>query len=237
MAHPLNPLFNNWHRVHDASEEPVLRLRIRPDVDDDGQPPIPDRPKGSKRLHTNATVATTRRLIEETTLSYKQIAQRTGATHGTVGRWAREFGWKRHPFAARATDTVPTARAGRRLKLRMLGVKLQEVAERCVNELWASPTVDYERLIKAMEAFKVARLMAMGSRRPRRHPEPRARTGQDWLDRDAAIAKGAEGPALGRRQYRAHPEEAMALLEDAHTPPEDHPALRPRIARGPRRRK
>ena len=62
----------------------------------------------------------------------------------------------------------------------MLGVKLQEVAERCVNELWASPTVDYERLIKAMEAFKMARLMAMGSRRPRRHPEPKraaARTG------------------------------------------------------------
>ncbi len=30
------------------------------------------------------------------------------------------------------------------------------------------------------------------------------------------------------------PEEAMALLEDAHTPPEDHPALKPR---GRRRRR
>ena len=234
MAHPFNPLFNPGFRIHDASDEPVLRLRIRPDVDDDGQPPIPDRPRGSKRLHTNATVAATRRLIEETTLSYKQIAQRTGATAGTVGRWAREFGWKRHPFAPRASDTVPTARAGRRLKLRMLGVKLQEVAERCVNELWASPTVDYERLIKAMEAFKVARLMAMGSARPRRHPDPKPRSGQDWLDRDAAIIKALKDLRWGGVNLEHIPEEAMALLEDAHTPPEDHPALKPR---GPRRRR
>jgi hypothetical protein len=236
MAHPFNPLFNNWPRVHDASDEPVLRLRVRPDVDD-GPPPVPGRPKGCKRLHTNATVAAARRLIEETTLSYKQIAARTGATHSTVGRWAREFGWQRHPFAARATDTVPTARAGRRLKLRMLGVKLQEVAERCVNELWTSPTVDYDRLIKAMEAFKMARLMAMGSRRPRRHPEPKARSGQDWLDRNAAIAKALKDLRWGGVNIEHIPEEAMALLEEAHTPPEDHPALRPRVARGKRRRK
>jgi hypothetical protein len=233
MAHPFNPLFNPGFRIHDASEEPVLRLRIRPDVDDDGQPPIPDRPRGSKRLHTNATVATTRRLIEETTLTYKQIAAKTGASHGTVGRWAREFGWKRHIFAPRATDTVPTARAGRRLKLRMLGVKLQEVAERCVNELWSSPTVDYERLIKAMEAFKIARLMAMGSRRPRRHPDPKPRSGQDWRDRDAAIIKALKDLRWGGVNIEHIPEEAMALLEEAHTPPEDHPALRPR---GRRRR-
>lgn len=233
MAHPFNPLFNNRPRVHDASNEPVLRLRIQPDVDD-GPPPVPGRPKGCKRLHTNATVAAARRLIEETTLSYKQIAERTGATAGTVGRWAREFGWQRHPFAPRACDTVPTARAGRRLKLRMLGVKLQEVAERCVNELWTSPTVDYDRLIKAMEAFKMARLMAMGSRRPRRHPEPKARSGQDWLDRNAAIAKALKDLRWGGVNIERIPEEAMALLEEAHTPLEDHPALRPR---GKRRRK
>lgn len=233
MAHPFNPLFNPGPRVPDRSDEPVLRLRITPDVDD-GPPPIPGRPKGCKRLHTNATVAEARRLIEQTTLSYKQIAARTGATHSTVGRWAREFGWQRHLFAPRATDTVPTARAGRRLKLRMLGVKLQEVAERCVLELWNSPTVDLARLIKAMEVFKMARLMAMGSKRPRRHPDVKPRSGQDWLDRDAAIVKALKDLRWGGVNIEHIPEEAMALLEDAHTPPEDHPALRPR---GPRRRK
>jgi hypothetical protein len=108
----------------------------------------------------------------------------------------------------------------------MLGVKLQEVAERCVNELWSSPTVDYERLIKAMEAFKIASLMAMGSRRPRRHPDPKPRSGQDWRDRDAAIIKALKDLRWGGVNIEHIPEEAMALVEDAHTPPEDHPALR-----------
>lgn len=233
MAHPFNPYFNRIH-VPDRSDEPVLRLRVTDEMDN-GPPPIPGgRPKGCKRLHTNATVAETRRLIEQTTLSYKQIAARTGATAGTVGRWAREFGWQRHPFAPRACDTVPTARAGRRLKLRMLGVKLQEVAERCVIELWNSPTVDLARLIKAMEVFKMARLMAMGRKRPRRHPDVKPRSGQDWLDRDAAIVKALKDLRWGGLNIEHIPEEAMALLEDAHTPPEDHPALKPR---GRRRRR
>lgn len=235
MAHPFNPLFNNRFRIRDASAEPVLRLRVTDDADS-GPPPVPGgRPRGCKRMHTNATVAETRRLIEQTTLTYKQIAARTGATAGTVGRWAREGGWQRHPLAPRATDTVPTPRAGRRLKLRMLGVKLQELAERCVVDLWNSPAVDLDRLIKAMEVFKMARLMAMGSRRPRRYRDRPARTGQDWIDRDVAIAKALKDMRWGGVRIEHIPEEAMALLEDAHTPPErDHPALR---VRGPRRRR
>ncbi|WP_371419901.1 hypothetical protein [Tardiphaga sp.] len=233
MAHPLNPLFNNRPRVSDAYDEPVLRLRITPDVDD-GPPPVPGRPKGCKRLHTNATVAATRRLIEETTLTYKQIAARTGATAGTVGRWARDGGWQRHPFAPRASDTVPTARAGRRLKLRMLGNKLHQLAERCASELWNSPAVDLDRLIQAMEVLKMARREYMGNRRPRRRADSPARTGQDWIDRDAAIRKALWQMRCGGVNIDRIPDEAMALLEDAHTPPErDHPALRPR---GPRRR-
>ena len=233
MPYPFVPLFDPRIPVIETDGDPVRLARLA--AEQGGPPPIPGgRPKGCKRLHTNATVAEARRLIEQTTLSYKQIAAKTGASHGTVGRWAREFGWQRHPFAPRACDTVPTARAGRRLKLRMLGVKLQEVAERCVNELWASPTVDYDRMIKAMEAFKVARLMAMGSRRPRRHPDPKPRSGQDWRDRDAAIIKALKDLRWGGVNIERIPAEAMALLEDAHTPPEDHPALKPR---GPRRRR
>jgi hypothetical protein len=45
---------------------------------DDGPPPVPGgRPKGCKRLHTNATVAKVRPLFEDTTLTYKQIAAKT----------------------------------------------------------------------------------------------------------------------------------------------------------------
>jgi hypothetical protein len=107
MPYPFVPLFDPRIRVIDSSMERVALATV-----DDGPPPVPGgRPKGCKRPHTNATVATVRRLIEQTTLTYKQIAQRTGATHSTVGRWAREGGWQRHPFAPRASDTVPPAPA------------------------------------------------------------------------------------------------------------------------------
>ncbi|UZE51381.1 hypothetical protein ONR75_12680 [Rhodopseudomonas sp. P2A-2r] len=185
MPYPLVPLFAPQFRVVDSSV-----VRLTPGPIEDGPPPVAGgRPKGCKRLHTNATVALARRLIEETTLSYKQIAARTGATHSTVGRWAREGGWQRHPFAPRASDTIPTARAGRRLKLRMLGQRLHQLAERCVGELWSSETVDLDRLLQAMQVLKMARLEYMGNRRPRRGPDPTPRTGQYWIDRDTAIKK------------------------------------------------
>jgi len=233
MRYPAYPLFPSNIRVIDSSADAVARVRVDADP---GPPPVPGgRPRGCKKLHTNATVAAARRLIEETTLTYKQIAARTGATHSTIGRWAREGGWQRHPFAPRASDSLRGARAGRRLKLRVLREKLQALAERCVAELWNSPTVDLDRLLKAMQVVKMARLEAMGNRRPRRHPDAPARTGQQWADRDTAISKALKDMRRGGVNIDRIPDEAMALLEEAHTPPErDHPALRPR---GPRRRK
>ncbi|MDB5621055.1 hypothetical protein [Tardiphaga sp.] len=230
MPYPLVPLFTPNIRVIASSVE-----RLAPAAVDDGPPPVPGgRPKGSKRLHTNATVASVRRLIEQTTLTYKQIAAKTGASHGTVGRWAREGGWQRHPFAPRASDTVPTARAGRRLKLRMLGARLHLLAERCVQELWENPSVDLDRLIEAMQVLQMARLYVKGRGRPGK-PGPAPRTGQEWDDRDTAIRRALTQMRYGGVRIDRIPNAAMALLEDAHTPPErDHPALRPR---GPRRRR
>lgn len=233
MAHPLNPLFNNRPGVRDASDEPVLRLRVTEDVDS-GPPPVPGRRQGCKRLHTNATVAAVRRFIEQTTLSHQQIAARTGVSKHSVMRWARDGGWQRHPLAPIASEKVPGARAGRRLKLRVLRDKLQALAERCVTELWNSPTVDLDRLLQAMQVVKMARLETMGTRRPRRHPDAPARTGQEWFDRETAIRTALREMRRGGVDIDRIPDEAMALLEEAHTPPErDHPALR---ARGKRRR-
>ncbi|WP_322518011.1 hypothetical protein SR870_11090 [Rhodopseudomonas palustris] len=221
----LVPLFRSPIRVIDSSERPALAAL------DGGPPPVPGgRPKGCKRLHTNATVAHVRRLIEDTSLTYKQIEAKTGVSQGTVGRWARDGGWTRHPLAPKASDTVPTARAGRRLKLRMLGVKLHQLAERCVDELWQAPSVDLDRLIEAMQVLNMARLTLKGRRGPPRDPGP-ARTGQQWLDRDAALRKTLIQLRYGGVKLDRIPEAAMVLLEDAHTPPERGPP------RGPRRRR
>lgn len=56
----------------------------------------------------------------------------------------------------------------------------------------------------------------------------RARRCQDRRDRDAAVIKALKDLPWGCVKLGHIREEAMALLEDAHTPPEDHPALRPR---------
>jgi hypothetical protein len=230
MAYPLVPLFAPRIRVlHSAVQ------RLSPAAVEDGPPPVPGgRAKGSKQLHTNATVATVRRLIEQTTLTYKQIGAKTGVSAGTVGVWTRGGGWKRHPFAPRASDTVPTARAGRRLKLRMLGHRLHLLAERCVQELWDDPAVDLDRLIEAMQVLQMARLYVKGRGRPGK-PGQAPRTGQDWLDRHEAMRAALKELRRGGVKLDRIPDEAMALLEDAHTPPErDHPAFKPR---GPRRRR
>jgi hypothetical protein len=234
MPYPFVPLFDPRIRVIDSSADAVVRLRVTDDADP-GLPPIPaGRPKGSRQPHTNATIAAVRRMIELTVLSHAQIAAKTGVSKASVTKWACNGGWQRHPFAPVASDTVPGFRAGRKQKLRQLGNKLHLLAERCVTELWNSPAVDLDRLIQAMQVVKMARLEAMGNRRPRRHPDAPARTGQDWIDRDTAIRTALKEMRRGGVMIDRIPDEAMALLEDAHTPPErDHPALRPR---GPRRR-
>ena len=229
MSYPLVPLFAPQFRVMDSPTEP---LRVATFLVN-GPPPVPGgRTKGSKQLHTNATVATVRRLIEQTPMTYKQIAAKTGVSAGTVGVWTRENKWPRHPFAPIATDTVPTVRAGRRLKLRMLGHRLHELAERCVTELWNSPAVDLDRLVEAMQVLRMARLTVKGRGRPGK-PGQAPRSGEPD-DRDTAIRKALSQMRNGGVRIDRIPEAAMALLEDTHTPPREFPELR---RRGPRRRK
>ena len=76
-----------------------------------------------------------RRLIEQTTLTYGEIAVKTGVGRASICRWTRDGRWQRPLFAPRATDTVPTARAGARLKLRTLFSRLAALAERYIREL------------------------------------------------------------------------------------------------------
>jgi hypothetical protein len=128
---------------------------------------VAPRPRGSRRPHTDRTVAAVRALIEETTLTYGRIAARTGASPACISRWMRDGAWKRPPFAPRATDTVPTARASAYLKRRMLSRRLTALAERYVRELEETPAIDLDKLGQALELWKMAKLAAM-RRTPRR---------------------------------------------------------------------
>ncbi|MBC7579934.1 MAG: hypothetical protein H7312_21610 [Tardiphaga sp.] len=223
MNYPFVPLFAPRIRVIDSSLEP----RLAPAAFDDGPAPIPGgQPGGTRRLHTNATVAAVRRLIEDTTLSCRQIAAQTGVSHSTIARWVAKHGWQRHPYAPLANDSVPAGRAGRRRQLRGLAVKLHALAERCVVELWNDPAVDGDRLIRALRAMKAVRPDALGHRRPRSRPDTRPRTGAEWPDREAAIRKALARQRRDSARIDRVPEQAMAMVAEGHKLPKRAPRAR-----------
>ena len=202
---------------------PITRLTVRPD-DPVG---APLRPRRSRRPHSDERVAQVRQLIEQSTLTYAEIATRTGVGLGSICRWKRDGGWQRPAFAPRATDTVPSARAGHKLKLRLLTERLRALAERYVRELEEAPGVDPDKLMQALEVVKMARLAAMGRRRRRRFAgEPQ--TGAQWIDRQDAIRTALKELRRGGVNVDRAPQAALDLVIDAAMPLEDSPALRER---------
>jgi len=99
-------------------------------------------PGGKGRPHAERTVEEVRKLIEETTLTYPQIAARTGTSPASISRWLQAGGWKRPPFAPRSMLSVPTPRATVYLQRRMLATRLATLADRYVRELEETPGVD-----------------------------------------------------------------------------------------------
>ena len=126
---------------------PIARISVRPDHEDPNAIVGP-RPRGSRRPHTDAAFAAVRRLIEQSTLSYGEIRARTGVSHASICRWARDGGWKRPPFAPRANDLMPTPRASAQLRRRTLAKRLDALAERHIRELEESQCVDPVKLAR-----------------------------------------------------------------------------------------
>ena len=193
---------------------PIVRLRIQPDHDDPKDDPnaVFGR-SGQRQPHTDATHAAVRRLIEQSTLTYRQITARTGVSAGSISYWKRDGGWKRPPFAPRATDTIPTQRATAHLKRRMLGARLEALAERHARELEASGCVDAEKLGEALELLNMARLAARPRRRPKRRPG-------DILPEEASrpIAELCVGGVCLSRAPRAAVEDFLANREPPPKP-------------------
>lgn len=127
------------------------------------------RPKdfGKGRPYSDGAVNEVRALIEGTTLTYGQIARRTGASPASISRWMQIGGWKRPPFAPRSMLAVPTPRATAYNTHRRLAARLAALADRAVHELEESPTVDLEKLAEALALVQMARLAVM-RRTPRR---------------------------------------------------------------------
>ena len=124
------------------------------------------RPQGTRRPHHDGTAKEVQALIEQTTLTYTQIARRTGVSPASISRWTNEAEWKR-PLFAPVSHNVKTPRASAYLKRRLLAKRLLALAERYVRELEEMPGVDLDKLGQALDLWRMARLAAM-RRTPRR---------------------------------------------------------------------
>ena len=195
----------------------IRRVRVTPDTPDE----LPQRAPRSRRPHGEAQVAAVRRLIEQTELTYGEIAKKTGVGRASICRWTVDNKWVRLVFAPRATDRVPRARASARLKRRTLAARLDALAQRYVRDLEADANVDLDKLAAALELAKMAKLAALPRKRIRGRMMPATEEPARVLAR-----LRAEGVNFDRA-----PEAAVKDFIDSHRPPEDDRALRPR--RGP----
>jgi hypothetical protein len=176
------------------------------------------------------TYAEVRELIERTALTYEQIKARTGVDTGTISCWARDGGWARPLDAPRSSDRMPTFRARRRLKLRKLAGRLQWLAEHNVRRLEATPGVDLDSLIQALQVLRMARLEATGNRR--RGPwQSESRTGTWTMSREQAIDAVLKEMRRGGVDLDRAPKAALELLIEAKVPEEDNPHLKDRKPR------
>jgi hypothetical protein len=206
----------------------LVRLRVTPDEPAEGPPAIVEqRPNRSRLPHTDVTVAKVRHLIEHTVLTTRQIQAKTGVVSSTISLWARDGKWVRPLGAPQGWDRMPTYRASRRVKLRKLAGRLEALAERRVRELEASPSVEADTLMEALQVLKMARLEAQGNRRRRPLVGP-AVTGAWAHERDNAIRTALKEMRRGGVDLDRAPKEALDLVIEANTPKEDFPEVRPK---------
>jgi sirohydrochlorin ferrochelatase len=221
--------------VYSQLYSPIVRLRVTADEPAEGPPAILERPRGSRQPHTDLTVAKVRHLVENTVLNYREIAAKTGTTNCAVSRWTRDGGWQRPPGAPRANDMMPNWRAGRRLKLRKLAGRLQEIAERYGRELEETPGVDLNKLIEALQVLRMARLEVMGNRGRRRPWLGPVVSGAWKAELDKAIYTALKQMRRGGVDLDRAPKEAVDMVIEANTPVEDVGKIR--MPRGGRRKR
>jgi hypothetical protein len=187
------------------------------------EPFVSYRPHGSRLPHGDPKVNEVRRLVETTLMSHREISQSSGVAQTNIRRWSNDCGWMRPAFAPRSTDTVPTWRAGRRRRRRLLAVRLDALAERYVRELEASRAVDPAKLREAFELLKMAKL----AERPHQARHRVVNPLDDWQARARVIADlRANGVDIARA-----PGEALADFIESCAPgpkPRQDPALRER---------
>ena len=144
--------------------------------------PALDRPHPIRgKPHEPATVAAVRLLFERSTLTYAEIARRTGVSPASVSRYAHAGGWHRPPGAPKNTafaNGLPSPQ----LKGRMLARRLRDICGRYIEDMEREPdprdVPDCGTILTMLRMAKEAE-----RRRPRRPLAARARAlAERYLD-------------------------------------------------------
>ena len=208
---PFRSAISHAPRVKPTADEPFI---------------ISHRPPGSRRPHPDAKVTQVRRLIETTTMTYREIAQRTGVPYTNISRWTNEGNWTRPLFAPRAPGTVPTWRARANLRRRTLASRIDRLTERRVRALEAAPGIDLAGLREALALLKLGTL----ADRPHTGRHRAAELASELDEPQARARVIADLRARGIDIARA-PSEALADFIESCAPgadPARNPALRER---------
>jgi hypothetical protein len=148
-----------------GSQASLIRLRIEPD-------PAAPRPQ-RRKPHPASTVDRIRVLVETTTLAFRDIAARTGASPATVSRHARRGGWLRPNTGFAEEHYSPEGR--RALRRRALAETILRQAERILFETEMNPTARKRTLEQAMRLVRASRALDEEERPARRGRRMRQR--------------------------------------------------------------
>ena len=125
-------------------------VRLGPDTN----APKPRRRPGAPLPH--AQVAAIGRLVEETPLSFRAIAQQTGVSLATVSRLSARHGWERRH--AEAPALVPTAAQRQNERFARLSDRILGLAEEAVEHLdSARIAATPAEIHRAMRLLRMAR--------------------------------------------------------------------------------
>lgn len=129
------------------------------------------------RPYPAKTVAIAQVWVENTTLPYRQISEKTGVGPAMLCRWARQRGWVRPAGAVVGCGALGAERAGPLRRIRLLALRAAAHAERIGEVLTHAPSPEPRRIEEAQGLARRAQAMA-GRRSSRRGNGGRGETGR-----------------------------------------------------------
>ena len=142
-----------------------------------GRPPEPERPR--RQAHPPATHDKIRTLVLETTLTYREIAKRTGVSAATVSRRVQANRWLRPVTGMPEEHYTPEGR--RKLRRSAIAEALLRQAEHLLFTVEMNPNAKRTSLREVMRLVRAARQLD-AEESPKKPKQRRSRVLRAWSE-------------------------------------------------------